>query len=939
MRRRAWSHALLGLAVVAAGLAVVQVATTPAGAADWAFSAKVKATREHTNQDGSIDEGSKKSYDINVRVSDDTNLRGRQEVRVEWDGAHPTGGIVPDPTSSEAKDQEYPVVVLQCRGVDTTGAVPEGQSRLSPENCWTQSAPERYFASASQTPPWRVDAYAPEADRAPTVGAPAKLPPECDALSKPITARWLPLQSADGETYYGGPDPAVGCVGGAPESSDVSDGGLPSNTTYGVTDTSGKGRVSFPLWTSAENATIGCSATVSCSLVVVPIVGLSCDAWGNNLVAPQTQAGGNPLTESNKTTADETCRRDGAYDPGDTRDSTRSTDQAVRGTYWWSASNWRNRVNVPLSFAPTGEACSATSGQLPVDIGGSVVLNELTASWRPTFCTTASLSAFNHVQQADFFALGQVEDGSLSAAFASNASEKKFTKPVVPAPVTVGGFAIAFSIDDTSKNLKQTLNLNARLVAKLITQSYPAASFVRNNRPDLVDNPLNMSLDPEFQALNPDVVADANIESAGALQLLSDKTDLTTALTAWIDADPEAHAWLSGVADPWGMTVNANYRGKHLSSLDGDFLRDTFEAPEAFKAANKCYARSPSPYLNLVSNPQTNLAAITLNLQYGSSAVLTACNFTTDEPVTSLALRKVGRESIGKRFVLGLVTLSAADRYNLRTASLQTSSTVPVGDRFTDAKGRTFVAPSAESLRAAASALEVDDYTDVWTVDQKALRSVADGAAYPGIVSTYMAVPTSGLSDSEAQSLAKLLCYAVDDKRGAQQGDANGMLPVGYLALTEANGLGTQRAYTLKAVSAIRNQNKIVPSVEDDDVSYDAVCDFKVAATKPKPSPAATSPKPTAPAVVPAGAQPAPVDVVPAVAEVVPSSTSPQSAEVVLTAGQHSSFGSIGAPLLLLLAFLAGMGGSVLRWSDQLRAAGLRARASLAGRAGRHLKT
>lgn len=936
MTRRAWSHALLAIAVVAAGLAVVQVVSSPAGAAGWAFSKSVDATREHTNQDGSIDQDSKKTYHVDVRVSDVDDLRGRQEVQVEWDGAHPTGGIVPDPTSTDAKDQEYPVVVLQCRGVDTTGDVPDGQSRLSPENCWTQTAPERYFASASQVPVWRMDAYAAEADRAPTVGAPTPLPRGCDGVTKPVTARWLPLQSADGVTYYGGPDPAVGCAGSAPESSDSSDGGLPSNTAYGVSDADGKGHVSFPLWTASENASIGCSATVRCSLVVVPIVGLSCDAWGNNLVAPQTQANGAPLTDANKTSADTSCRRTGAYAAGDTRDSTRSADQAVRGAYWWSSSNWRNRVTVPLSFAPTGEACSATSGQRPIDIGGSVLMNELTASWRPTFCTSDSLAPFNHVQQADFFALDQVQDGTLSGAFASNAREKKFTKPVVPAPVTVGGFAIAFTIDDTSKNLKQTLNLNARLVAKLITQSYPAASFVRNHRTDLAPNPLNMSLDPEFQALNPGVPADGDIESAATMQLLSDKTDLTTALTAWIDADPEAHAWISGQADPWGMTINANYLGKHLSSLDGDFLRDTFEAPESFRASNKCYDRSPSAYLNLVSNPQTNLAAVTLNLQYGSSAVLTACNFTTDDPVTSLALRKVGREPIGKRFVLGLVSVSAAERYNLRTAALQTSTKDPVDQKFTDAHDRTFVAPTTASLKAATSALKLDDYTDVWTVDQSALRTEDGRAAYPGIVMTYLAVPTVGLSDDDAQGLAKLLCYAVDDKRGAKPGRANGQLPDGYLALTDDNGLKAQRAYTLKAVSAIRNQTRSVPAVDADDVSYDSVCDFTVAATKPSPGSTTATPKGPAPAAAsPVGAAPA-VAAVPAAPSGTTVGESPQSSEVFLTAGDHSPLGNIAAPLLILLAFLAGMGGSALRWSEQLAAAVRRARVSVAGR---HVKT
>lgn len=921
MTRRAWSHVLLAMAVVISGLAIVQVATSPADAVDWAVSEQVNATRTHINEDGSVDKESATSNKVTVRVSADKDLRGRQEIAVDWSGAHPTGGIVPDPTSADAKDQEYPVVVMQCRGVDTAGKVPKGQTRLSPETCWTQTAPERYFSSASQVPVWRMDAAASTKDRAPVVGAPDPLPVACEKLSPPVTARWLPLVAADQEIYYGGPDPAVGCAGSAPESSDTSDGGLPSNTVYGVTDRNGQGQASFPLWTKSENATLGCSATVACSLVVVPIVGISCDAWGNKLSSPQLQANGNPLTPNNKSAADASCRRTGAYQPGDTRDSTQSADQAVRGAYWWSASNWHNRITVPLAFAPTGDACAATGGKDPINIGGSVVMNELTASWRPTFCTTSSLFPFNHVQQADFFALEQVDGGSLDAAFASNAFEEKYTKPVVPAPVTVGGFAIAFTIDDASKNLHQSLNLNARLVAKLITQSYPAASFVRDARDDLTNNPLNMSLDPEFQALNPGLIANSDIESAGALQLLSEQADLTAALTAWIDADSEARAWIDGQPDPWGMAVNENYKGKKLSQLGGTFLRDGYEAPAAFKAANQCYANSPSPYLNLVSNPQNNLGAITLNLQYASSAVLTACNYQTDDPVNSLALKKIGRQSIGKRFVLGLVTLSAAKRYNLRTASLQTSSTVPATERFTSAVGRTFVRASTASLRAAVPGLRADPDTHVWGFDYATLKTSAGKGAYPGIVTTYLAVPTKGLEAPVAQDLAKLLCYAVDDKRGIKQGAANGRLPDGYLALSDANGLGAERAYTLKAVSAIRNQTKSVPALDAKDVSYDSVCDFRVVATKPTPTAKPTVDTPdtsVAPAV-------APEEVAPTAVTHSPPAATP---EVVLTSGQGSRLGSMGAPLLLLLALFAGLAGSMLRWSDQIAAATRKLRSS-----------
>lgn len=920
MSRRTWSRILMALAVVVSGLAAVQVATTSADAVDWAFSRSVTVEREHFDEDGALDTESATSNKVTVRVSDTENLRGRQEVRVEWSGAHPTGGVVIDPTATEGKDQEYPVVVLQCRGVDTTGKIPSGQTRLSPENCWTQTAPERYSASSSQTPPWRMDSAATQQNRAPVVGAPDPLPQGCDGLSVPATARWLPLHAASGDVYYGGPDPAAGCASTAPESTDDGGVGLPSNTVYGVTKTDGTGSVEFPIWTRSENATLSCSADTACSLVVVPIAGISCDAWGTRLKNPQVSSTGNPLSAGQKSSADSTCRRTGAYEPGETRDTTRGTDQAVRGSFWWSESNWRHRVTVPLKFAKTGDSCSATSQDEELQVGGSVVLNELTASWRPAFCADKSLTAFNHVQQADFFALSKVDEGTLDAALATDPPDSTPTSTIVPAPLTVGGFAIAFTVDDERGRRQETLNLNARLVAKLITQSYPVTSWLRTDRPDLAANPLNLSVDPEFLALNPGLKSDTDIPSGGAIQLMSERVDLTAALTAWVDADPEARAWIDGAADPWGMKISSYYTGKKLAEIPS-FLLDQYEAPAWFKEANRCYGTSPSPYLNLVANPQQNLAAVTVNLQYGSSAVLTSCNFQTDDPLGSLPLRKIGRMAVGQRFVLGLVSLSSASRYNLRTAALQTSSTVPFQQRFSDTSGRTFASGTTAALKAAAAELAVDPDTKTWRVDHAALRASAVKTGYPGVMPVYAAVRTEGLNAATAAGLAKLLCFAVDEKRGLRSGSSNGRLPAGYLALSDANGLGDLRNYTLKAVSAIRNQTKSVPAVDAKDVSYDEVCDFKVAAARPTSAAPATVSPPEVPS--------APVDVPVEVAPVSGSAGSESvTTDVVLTAGEQSLLGNIGAPLLLLLALLAGLGGSALRWSNQLGTAARQARRS-----------
>ncbi|HWI43037.1 MAG TPA: hypothetical protein VNS81_05420 [Nocardioides sp.] len=787
--RRRSARVLLVTAVLLTGLAVVlPTGQGPAGAApSVGVTRSVTATRTHLDADGTVTEAS--SNHVTVHVSQTTELRGRQEIKVSWEGAVPTGAVVADLNASEGRNQEYPFVLLQCRGVDAT-AVPKGQARLTPETCWTQTAAERYLPAATHTPAWRFDAYAPAADRAAVVGAPDSPPTACDKLTAPLSARWLPFRAADGKVYYGGPDPGVGCTPLPPEADSAEAGGLPSNTTYGVTGKDGRGTADFAVWTKAENASLGCSAAVACALVAVPIVGLSCDAWGTKLPAGtvQTTKAGAELTEDQKASADATCRKSGSYTAGEPATG-RSTDQPVRGNLWWSASNWRNRITVPLSFAPTAEVCASVSKEKPVELMGSVVLNELTASWRPRFCTTKGLFTFTHVQQADELARSLVESGEVVGAFSSAPKEGGYRRPVVQAPLAFGGFAIAFSIDGADGQRREDLRLNARLVAKLLTASYPATSFVRAGHPGLGENPYNLSVDPEFQQLNPGIPESATLESAAALQVLSSSSDLVWALSRWLDADPSARAWLDGTPDPWGMRVNPAYAHVDLP-VDNWPLLDDFVAPQWYVDQNPCYRNSPTPYLQLVANPASGLNAISLNMQFALSAVQTLCRYDGYD-ATTLPLRAQGRQAVGHRFVLGLVSLSAARRYNLRTASLETTS------------GR-FVKADESGLTKAVGLLAPDTTGTTWVVDSAKLATATGQQAYPGALPVYAVVPTSGLDAPVADKLAHLLCYAGGD--GQRTGTSNGDLPAGYLPLTEANGFRKQRTYLAAAIAAVRGQ-------------------------------------------------------------------------------------------------------------------------------------
>src|SRR3546814_20790781 len=71
---------------------------------------------------------------MTVTASGLTELRGRERVEISWSGAHPSGGRAANPYGEKGLAQEYPVVVMQCRGVDDPDASPEEQ--LAPGPCW-----------------------------------------------------------------------------------------------------------------------------------------------------------------------------------------------------------------------------------------------------------------------------------------------------------------------------------------------------------------------------------------------------------------------------------------------------------------------------------------------------------------------------------------------------------------------------------------------------------------------------------------------------------------------------------------------------------------------------------------------------------------------------------------------------------------------------------
>ena len=732
---------------------------------------------------------------ISLSVSETSNLQGRQEIGVSWSGAHPTGGIVADPNSIAGEDEEYPMVLLECRGTAS------GATQVTPETCWTQDWGSRYQDSFTDNadgswPSYRLDHDA-STPGAPEVGVPSALPAgafgdcqseEAGAFAAPVQY-WVPWLAADGTVFDGG---LGGVCGEPPEATNVGGSALPSNETYGVTHVDGTGSTEFDVFNSSENATLGCSETVACSLVAVPVMGIDCDA---DLVGPS------PTPADQSAVAD--CEQTGFYQPGTSQagqgDSLNET--TVSGSLWWSPSNWQNRITVPLTFAPPQDACSLVDSGNEVDVYGSELMIQATSQWEPNFCLSETKNfSFIHVPEGEPEARNDVATRAAKAAFTSYAQSGGYGQPVVNAPVGVTGFSIAFTIDGSDGDPIATLKLTPLLLAKLLTNSYPDISQNQGGDPALAQNPLNVTQDPEFTALNPGIPQlGAGTAAAAELTSISEDSDVVEALTTYINDDPDARAFLDGTPDTSmpgeNMIVNPAYRGIHLPVNQWPLL-STYQSTsfDNSETVNNCLQATPEAFDTLLAAPLGSLEDISEGMQFNKANSTLTC--TPDQPGVPNSLIANGTQTPGHYFMLGITPLADDSRYDLQTAALQTTP-------------GTFVAATNTTLEAATNLLQPDQSSGTWPIPYEQFETAVGAAGYPGTMVVYAAVPTSGLPAAAAADLADLLTFAAG--AGQTPGEGVGQLPPGYLPITVANGLGGLAAYTLAAATDVAAQNGQVP--------------------------------------------------------------------------------------------------------------------------------
>ncbi len=179
-------------------------ASAPATSSDaGAFSATKSLTRTYYDASGAL-----KSDDRNVTVTADktTNIQAHERIKISWKGAHPTGGRALNPFGVNGINQEYPVMIMECRGLDDA-SLPADQ-QLSPDTCWTSTFTQRSTFANPDHATWLFDAKGPDpvTDPADAVGGvtgidPGDLDPTACQVSPDFAYHITPYVSVDKTTY------------------------------------------------------------------------------------------------------------------------------------------------------------------------------------------------------------------------------------------------------------------------------------------------------------------------------------------------------------------------------------------------------------------------------------------------------------------------------------------------------------------------------------------------------------------------------------------------------------------------------------------------------------------------------------------------------------------------------------------------------------------
>jgi hypothetical protein len=508
----------------------------------------------------------------------------------------------------------------------------------------------------------------------------------------------------------------------------------PMNTSYATTARNGTGVIDIQLLTAQEDQQLGCDIGVPCSLVVVP-------SQGGDVFDSPPRCG------------------DHSQDAG------QNDIGAVAFSSQTGTCSWRDRIIIPMHFAPTPTDCPIANANFSVI--GSPMLIRAMSQWQSRLCTGASPVNIQYdsaqsepLARLDFLAGN--DDVALTTLPAAGPGKHAFTY----APVAVSAVSIAFWIDNPNSGKPLThLRLNARLAAKLLTQSYdfdnegcghgtpPKGGVGCDNAVD--NDPVTLFADPEFQKLNPHVAAAG--DGYQVPTVVSGQSDMTYEVTRWLAASKSAKGFVDGSFDQWGEHVNTDYLNMTLPT-------------ESFNAMD------PYPLIAHRYDPVFPLSAVA---QYQADNWYPATDWEHDQVGN---FPKLNPEVPGSRALFAVVDEGDAAAFQLPVAAIQNHA------------GR-YVTPIPAALSTAAGEM----VTDSNHITQDLPEDGKAAGAYPLTMVIYAMVPTSGVPAAKAAKIAQFLDFVADS--GQQPGNGPGQLPPGYLPLP-----ARLRAETLAAAAKVADQ-------------------------------------------------------------------------------------------------------------------------------------
>lgn len=518
-----------------------------------------------------------------------------------------------------------------------------------------------------------------------------------------------------------------------------------------------------------------------------------------------------------------------------------------------SATNWDQRIVFRLNFEPVTSACSIGADE--VEVAGDEQPANAMSSWEAGLCAQYPDAPYSYSELSDDEARNQLPTGEPGLQFVSQPLVTPFgqTAPnVYYAPVAVDALTIAFYIQEPpgsphAGDQELQLNLNARLVAKLLTQSYQDAVADNNPYTDVPkQNPVDLTTDPEFLALNPQYAGlNFGADNIPDVILPFGTADSYTQLWTWINGDPQARAFLNGFADNdvsdndanfgtaglSGMTVNPNYQGLQLP-LDEFPTTDPYcQQPTAVTTVNP-----ETPLCGIALHPYFNTMNLgTLAASQGNQGLRTQWNVSDNFG----SWGSTPAEADGSIAIMALTDAASAAQYDLPTARLCGDETEPASLIGQPISAQTLDQDCVGATPAAMD-LAVED-AQPSAADPSVLipnpHSV-DTFQYPLTTITYAATVPDALTTVQGQQYSQLLDYIAGP--GEVTGLAPGDLAPGYAPLPAA--LAKQTADVATAITTYAgNSTVVVPPEPPAPPMPQALPPFPVP-TLPTPGPVPTGP-------------------------------------------------------------------------------------------------